>query len=374
MTEEAQEAVDDALQGTDDEQDEPSPPKRPWDPQSIRISTKTFSLRQVVDELRDGTIDIAPDFQRPSVWGSDKQSLLIESVLLGIPLPTFYFNADTDRRMQVIDGVQRLTAIRRFADNKLVLEDLEYLPTLNGKSWEGLDAPHRRAFHQTQIFVHLIDATTPEDVKTNIFKRINTGGTRLSAQEIRHAMTKARSREALARMTRSAAFKRVVPERDTGESRMVERELALRFVAFTIDPTLATYEKASTFDAFLLWAARQLDQPSALSDARMKSLEISFEAAMVAAWEIFREFAFRIAPQDSKRRNRINRAVFDSWSVALSEHPLDTLLPRRDAILRATREAFAHDAAYVESVRQGTNVKERILKRFEVARTILRSA
>lgn len=376
MAEEAREpADDDAPGGTgEDEQDEATPPHPPWDPQSIRISTKAFALRQVVDDLREGTIDLAPDFQRPSVWTPQKQSLLIESVLLGIPLPIFYFNADRDRRLQVMDGVQRLTAFRRFTDDELALQGLEYLPQLNGKTWKGLEASHRRAFHHTQIIVHVIDATTPADVKTNIFKRINTGGTPLSPQEIRHAMTQVRSREMLARMTRTEAFRRVVPEKDQGESRMFERELALRFVAFTVDPTLDAYDKASTFDAFLLSAARQLDQPDVVPDARVKTLELAFETSMVAAWEIFGPYAFRITLPETTRRNRLNRALFDSWSVALSEHPLVALRARREAIACAAREAFARDAAYLESVRQGTNVKDRILKRFEVARAILRGA
>lgn len=356
----------------DDDDDDPAPRQRPWDPQSVRVSTKTFSLRQVIDEIHDGTIDLAPGFQRPSVWKKKQQSRLVESVLLGIPLPTFYFNAEADRRLQVVDGVQRLTAIRDFADDKLVLEGLEYLTHLNGRTWAGLDASHRRGLHQTQIFVHVIDATTPPDVKTDIFKRINTGGAPLSAQEIRHAMSRERSRAVLGRMTSTAAFQRAMRDRTSAETRMLEREMALRFLAFTLDPRLEEYEAASTFDDFLMRVTRRLDNANALPDERVHALEAAFERAMTAAWELFDGHAFSLWPRGEERRKRINRALFDSWSVALSEHDVDALVARREEIVQGVRDAFSDDPEYVESVRQGTNVKERILKRFQVARAILR--
>ncbi|MGK4002477.1 DUF262 domain-containing protein [Sorangium sp. So ce1036] len=87
---------------------------KPWDPSKIRINTKPFSLRQVVDMINDDDIDLAPDFQRLYVWKPAQRSRLFESVLLGIPLPAFYFNQDFQGAMQVVDGVQRLTTIHRF--------------------------------------------------------------------------------------------------------------------------------------------------------------------------------------------------------------------------------------------------------------------
>jgi hypothetical protein len=319
-------------------------------------------------------VDLAPDFQRASVWKPRTKSRLIESVLLGIPLPMFYFNAEPDRRLQVVDGVQRLTAVREFVDGTLSLEGLEYLTTLNGKRWVDLDPASRRGFHQTQIVVHVIDATTPSEVKADIFKRINTGGEPLSAQEIRHAMSHKRSRDLLARMTRTDAFDRATRGMSKSGTRMIEREFALRFLAFKLDPDLTEYGQASTLDDFLLRITKRLDNPHDLTNEVLRSFEMTFERAMLAAWEIFGEHAFSLWPLGDVRKSRISRALFDSWSVALSETEFDELRPRKDAIVHATRTAFATDAVYIASVTQGTNVKERIQKRFQVARSILRKA
>ena len=107
--------------------DEPEP----WDPEKIRIHTKHYSLRQLVDMIADGDIDLAPDFQRHYVWKRQQRWGLIESLLLGIPLPSFYFNENTSGRLQVVDGVQRLTTIFRYVNEKdFKLGDVTYLHDL----------------------------------------------------------------------------------------------------------------------------------------------------------------------------------------------------------------------------------------------------
>jgi len=84
---------------------------KPWDPKHIRITTKNFTIREIYTQIEENDLDLAPDFQRSFVWKSSQQIRLIESILLGIPLPAFYFNQDKSGAHQVIDGVQRLTTV-----------------------------------------------------------------------------------------------------------------------------------------------------------------------------------------------------------------------------------------------------------------------
>ena len=117
------------------EEKELPPPEElgPWDPEKIRIHTKHYSLRQVVDMITEGDIDIAPDFQRQFVWKSWQHSGLIESLLLGIPLPSFYFSEDSMGQLQVVDGVQRLTTIYQYVREKAFkLGKVTYLHELEG--------------------------------------------------------------------------------------------------------------------------------------------------------------------------------------------------------------------------------------------------
>ena len=354
-----------------EDNDHEQEPKRPWDPARIRMQTKTYGLKQVVDEISDGDIDLAPDFQRSYVWKERQRSRLIESVLLGIPLPAFYFNQVRDGRMQVVDGVQRLSTISRFVADQFPLVDLEYLDALEGHLWSQLEQTFKRRFNQTQIYVHVIDPQTPPDVKFDIFKRINTGGSPLTSQEIRHAISLRRSRDLLRRMSEGELFHRATNNSLDGETRMEDRELALRFIALTLDRDLSRYARAATLDDYLLAVTRDLDDPSVLSDPQITELEQRFERALANAVEVFGTHAFRKWPEGDDRHQPINRALFDSWSVVLAEFDPADLRARRDPIVARARKTFRENQAYVAAVSVGTNGVSKVHLRLEVARAIL---
>lgn len=351
---------------------EEGPRKTPWDPHKIRVSTKPWSLRQAVDDITDGTIDLTPDFQRPSVWNAEKRSRLIESILLGIPLPALYFSADPNGKMQVVDGVQRLSAINDFSNNKFKLRDLEYLSSLKNRTFSELEASYRRRFNQTQIFVNVIEPETPVEVKFNIFKRINTGGEPLTPQEIRHALSQNRSRALLKRMATSEAFRRATNHAFDEDSRMAGRELALRFIALRLDPELKEYEAAETVDDYLISWTRRIDDPKKISDAQIDDLEQQFERSMLAAIAVFGEHAFRKWPKGSDRLSPVNRALFESWSVALADHDIKSLAHRKDGIIAAVREAFSTNREYISSITAATADLARVKLRLKVAREILK--
>lgn len=345
--------------------------RTPWDPKKIRVSTKPWSLRQAIDDLKDGTINVAPDLQRTAAWTPQQRSRLIESILLGIPLPALYFSADTEGRMQVVDGVQRLTSINDFANGEYKLSALEYLVELTGKGFNELDAALRRRFHQTQIVVNVLEPETPVEVKFNIFKRINSGADPLQPQEIRHALSGERSREVLKRMARSEAFHRATGGAFQADPRMQARELALRFIALRLDPDLREYEQAEGVDDSLMAVTRKLDDPAAIPDEALAELEKAFEQAMLSAADVFGEHAFRKWPQGDDQRAPLNRALFESWSVALAEQQPDAVAARKAEIVQAARDAFAKDPDYVASVTRGTADVARVRKRLATAREIV---
>ena len=153
----------------------------PWDPEDIRVSTRNFSLRNMIDMIAERGLDLAPDFQRLHVWNPVQKVRLIESVLLQIPLPAFYFAEDASGVMQVVDGVQRLTAINDFVtgDPKrgggFPLVGLEYLSDVKGNRFRDLPAVWKRRIHNTQIVAHVIEPSTPSAVMYDIFRRNQHG-------------------------------------------------------------------------------------------------------------------------------------------------------------------------------------------------------
>ncbi len=360
---------------------------KPWDPKKIRITTKTFTLREVVDQINDGDIDLAPDFQREYVWKDLQKTRLIESLLLGIPLPAFYFNQEADGSYQVVDGVQRLTTIRQFMNDQHALgkDDLEYLKSFADQRYEQLDGPTQKRLRTTQIVVHVIEPQTPEDVKFDIFGRVNTLGSPLSAQEIRHAMSRARSRTLLHELTELKAFdiatsdwfwKRVDGGQARDGRRMANRELALRFCAFRLfDPV--DYRRSTGLDAFLVEFTKRIDGRSELSqnltENQISTLQTDFSRAMENAAAILGKAAFRKWPLHRARRGPINRAVFEAQAIALSDHPLEALEPKAGAIVLAFRTLFGSEE-YVRAVTQGTGDPGNIMLRLQATRDALAGA
>ncbi|HZF50465.1 MAG TPA: DUF262 domain-containing protein [Polyangiaceae bacterium] len=347
---------------------------KPWDPNKIRISTKPFSLRQVVDMIEDGDIDLAPDFQRFFVWKPVQRSRLIESILLGIPLPAFYFNQDFSGAMQVVDGVQRLTTIRHFASKGEALSDLEYLKSLEGQTFAALDVSLRRRFQQTQIFVNVIEPQTPDEVKFDVFKRINTGGSPLTAQEIRHCMSRGRARDLLKRLTALSSFHQATDNAFRHERRMSDREVALRFCAFRCLASVEDYREFTSLDSFLLDFIRRVDgahlSKPAIPDDALDRLTADFDRAMLNAITVFGNAAFRKYPTWAKRRGPINRALFESWAVALADYEPDLLALHKKSIAAAARKRMT-DYDYISAISQGTGDYSKVKLRFSVAREIL---
>jgi len=346
---------------------------KPWDPERIRVATKSFSLRHVLDMIDNEDLELAPDFQRNRVWKPRQKSRLIESLLLQIPLPAFYFAEDSDGLLRVVDGLQRLSTIHSFVKVRdFVLRDLEYLEEEEGKRFDELSQSLQRRLFNAQIVVHVIDPTTPDEVKYDIFKRINTGGEPLNAMEIRHCMSRARSREFLRRCASSKAFDRATGGALRSHVRMQDREAALRFVAFRLLGDINRYEEFGTLERLLDWATTRLDDKADLSEQDLERLFAAFERSMANATCVFGDHAFRKWPTYSERYSPINRALFESWGVVLADYRSEALMPVVDKIVELAREAMTEDADYVAAISASTSDVRRVRQRFAVPRKILR--
>lgn len=361
----------------------------PWDPEKIRITTKHFTLREVVEQIIDADIDLSPDFQREYVWVEKQKTRLIESILLGIPLPAFYFNQDMDGKYQIVDGVQRLSTIAAFmkGEHTLHATHLEYLKSYDGLKFNNLGTLEIRRFKSTQIVVHVIEPTTPTGIKYDIFSRVNTLGSPLKPQEIRHAMSTSRSREFLNHFIKNPYFDKATDynfwkKSESGElirnsGRMTDREIALRFCAFRIS-TLDEYRKFSSLDNFLINFTERLDgkgEYDPISDSEMADLFVAFENSMELAFHVLGENAFRRI-EDGKRRGPINRAIFESQSIALSFFPKEQIMEHSQEIRTALINLF-QDTEYTKSVTVGTgapnSVKTRLQKPIMTIMDILKS-
>ncbi|MFL6337057.1 MAG: DUF262 domain-containing protein, partial [Pyrinomonadaceae bacterium] len=299
---------------------------------------------------------------RHSIWTNEAQSKLIESVLLRIPLPAFYFDATNEDRWVVVDGLQRLTALTRFIIRQdLRLKGLEYLDKFEGRTYQDLPRNYQRRIAETQVTVFLIEKETPPDVKFNIFKRINTGGMPLSAQEIRHALNQGPATKLLAEVSNSTEFKKATSNSIKSE-RMADREFVLRFLAFTITPYIQYEDK--DMDAFLNAAMASLNN---MSDSERRQLVERFYRALYIAHELWDNYAFR-KPGDPlyKKKSPINKALFEAVTVnlgALDDFGRQRLVDRKTKFLNAFNELLK-DPAYDRSISQATGDVRQVHMRF----------
>ena len=213
---------------------------KPYDPLKVDILPQTLSMQAVIDRLENNEIDLEPDFQRrKDLWSEKEQSRLIESILIRIPLPAFYFDGRNDDCWTVVDGLQRISTINNFVvrksedEFKLKLSDLEYLVEFNGKTFEELPRPMQRRIRECQIYCYCIRGGTPDDVTSSIFKRLNTGGLPLSLAEIRNAVYRGNASNLVRKMAESKCFINATRNKIPTD-RMEDRDFTALFLAFYV--------------------------------------------------------------------------------------------------------------------------------------------
>lgn len=342
---------------------------QPFDTRAIRIESKSGNMNTLLSRLENDEIDLAPDFQRlGGIWTPKNQSRLMESLMLRIPIPAFYFDGTDDEKWLVVDGLQRLTAIRRFViDQELKLCDLEYLTEHEGKTFDELPRPLQRAIREADLVWYVIMPGTPENVKFDVFRRINTGGLPLSSQEIRHALNGRPVTDVIRTLAESEEFKRATAY-GISEKRMDDRECVTRFLVFSVFPP-KSYDK-DDFDAFLNSGMHHLNShPELLDDLQRRFLRV-----MQAAERIFGNDAFRKRYYSNAARFPVNKALFESWSInldACTDEELQILEQKKDNLKEAFMRLMREDSVFEKAVTQGTGSISRVKCRFREIRTLI---
>jgi len=360
----------------------------PFNPSDIKMDTQTVNLGYVFEMLENGEINLKPDFQRSAdLWSETQKSRLIESILLGIPLPSFYFNEDESGNYEVIDGLQRLCALKDFIptanerqekriNSKLKLQGLEFLgDQYDGKCYDDLSREDKRRISGHKITLNIINKTTPQRVKYIIFKRVNTAGLELTAQEMRHALNQGFPADYIALLAANSEFIRVTNNK-LRTKRMEDRDFANRFLAFyltnDIEGLKAKYE--GELDVFLNSSLEDLDKMKG-DENRMKKITHDFTESMNLSYEIFNKEAFRKPNKPNEQRNPISKSVFDTISVNfawLTDGQRNELRNRIDDF-RIKFIGLFDDKKFHNSVSTGTGKKPNVETRFTEVCNLIQS-
>lgn len=344
--------------------EEPTPggwEEYPLDELAIREERR--ATVDVVRRLSAGRFRLDPDFQRDFVWDKDKQSRLIESILMRIPLPVFYVAEDEEGLLIVVDGRQRLTTLQRFLEGELTL-DLPDRPELNKKRFKDLEARLQNRVEDCQLHFYIIDRTVPERARLDIFERVN-GGEVLTRQQMRNAIYNGTATKFLKAESESDLFK-ITTGGSLNTKKMQDREFINRFCSFSLLP-FDSY-KGDMDD----WLARGLVRLSKLSETDREALSQKFRRGLANNLVVFKQHAFRKHRHQSQARSVLNASLFDVMIFELSQLEEERVAAKADA-LRGAFYALMDDPVFTKAITYGPNSPKEVRGRFRIGSEMFRA-
>ncbi|MEV4519213.1 DUF262 domain-containing protein [Micromonospora tulbaghiae] len=313
--------------------------------------------------VETNAIDVRPQFQRRERWDASKQSALIESFLLNIPVPPVYLAEDDFGSYSVIDGKQRLTAIHEFMRGRLPLTLLERFRELNGYRFDDLPPALRNAL-LVRPYIRAVTLLRQSDPSTKyeVFHRLNSGGEPLNAQEIRNVIYRGPLNDLLVTLSEHPFLRGQLKIRDTRSPAyrgMLDVEYVLRFLTLR-----ETWEQFS--GDFRLSMDLFMQEHMNARQANLGELGDSFLRSLNACEELWGSHAFK-RPDRGAWRDQALAGMYDSQMVAVSLLDDDTigrLANKGDAAIEKVRVLF-EDAAFEDAVRVATNTPSKV--RYRVA-------
>lgn len=304
---------------------------------TVKTQSIEYDIETLIKKLDKNIIKLDPDYQRRHRWDNKTSSKLIESLILNIPIPIVYISQDIDVddetydnefRYSVIDGQQRLTAIKNFLKGKFELEGLETLSELNGCSYKDLPPFLTRRLEERSIKCLRIDSTLDAQVKLDIFERLNSGSVKLEPQELRNAVYSGPFNNLLKELSKDKNFRDLLqinmesPENNKKVKQMEDVEIALRFFSLK-NNRYELYKKTKDY-GFSDFLSDSLNEFNKLSSEKLEQLKIEFIQTMgfiknTYGDTAFAKFKYSSESSQLKLQSKFNVAVYDAFATSISD-------------------------------------------------------
>lgn len=344
----------------------------------IHTDGYALSIGELMSLYKDKEIDIRPEFQRFFRWTPQQKAKLIESILLGIPIPPIFVSQREDGVWDVIDGLQRLSTIFEFAgllqdtEGKVkppsILSGTDYLPSLEGKYWQN-DSQPENSFDQTQrliikrakLGVQIIKKESDQETKFELFQRLNTGGTALTEQEIRNCilvMINLAFYKWLAALSANEDFVKTIPITERAFEEQYDVELALRYFVYkkvTVDDVVQNKDVGKLLtDKMIEFASNQ--------HFDFETEKTKFEKVFLLLNKCFGEDSFRKwEPQKNKFTGAFSIAAFEVIVSGLAKH-IDSYQDTAEslAILKEKIKSVSLDRTFIDNSGSGKRASTRL--------------
>ncbi|MCD0169468.1 DUF262 domain-containing protein [Deinococcus sp. 23YEL01] len=342
-----------------------------WENKQREIFTSVvdFNLGTLTDLIEDDIVDLKPKYQRRFRWDNIRRSKLIESFLMNVPVPPVFFNEDEYGNYSVIDGKQRLAAVHDYIKGRFALEGLTVFHELNNKTFDEIHKSLRGILRtRPTIRAIIILKQSDSDIKFEVFQRLNTGGVKLNAQEIRNSAFTGSFNDFLLEVSENKLFHSMLGIKKKSESKfyqeMRDAEFALRYFVFA--------GQWENYDGGMKrWLDGFMNTNRNVSDDRLKEYESDFISTLQVVNHIFGTDSFsRWLPEASKWRNQPIAALFDTQMLALSGTSLEEVVGKEGAIISGYKNLF-NNPDFRKSIDAATNTPSFFKYRVEAFRSVI---
>ncbi len=336
----------------------------------IRTSSSDTQIQGLYSKYKKNKLVIQPIYQRNYVWDAKKASLLIESILLGIPIPIIYLAENGKGCVNVIDGQQRLTSLFCFIDGVFPdqkvfkLTGIKVFTELIGKTFKDLDECLQDKILEYAIRVVTFTSDSDPELQYEIFARLNTGSVALNPQELRNCIYRGPFNEMLKQLASDGTFMKKLLGLSSRHKRMKDVELVLRFVSF-YESSYINY--SSPVKKFLNETMRKNINIQKIDIDRISD---AFHRAVKNTYSLLGSNAFRRfvpgddANHDGHWEDKINVALYDITMDSMARIDSSILMKHLDAIKEAYLNLLTTDSEFIDSIRLGTSDKKVVTTRF----------
>ncbi|MEU9406275.1 DUF262 domain-containing protein [Streptomyces sp. NPDC048281] len=330
---------------------------------ALVIQASDLSLETISQMAQTGAIDVAPLFQRRERWDVRRQSALIESFLMNVPVPPVYLSEDDYGSYSVIDGKQRITAIRDFMLDHFALSQLTRFEEISGLKFSDLPSELQNSL-KVRPYIRAITILRQSDrsTKYEVFHRLNSGGEPLNAQEIRNVIYRGPLNDLLLELSEAYFLRRQLKIKDNRSSAynlMQDSEAVLRY--------LVLLDQWRNFSGdYRLSMDRYMERNMDMSEREIDHLRRTFLRALEACEGIWGRYAFK-RPEGNGWRDQMLSGMYDAQMVAVSlvdDKRIASLVRHGEEVVSRTRELF-EDRYFNEAVRLSTNTPSRVTYRIE---------
>lgn len=344
------------------------------DPERRRVKTEKSDMPvdTIFNWVSRGKINPQPEFQRYYVWNEVKASRLIESLLLDIPIPVVYVAEEPNKTYSVVDGQQRITSIASFINGKFPngddfkLRGLQVLTELKGKSFKELSTDLQEAISSALIRLIIINNDSDQDVKFEIFERLNLGAVKLNDQELRNSVYRGKYNDLLRDLSSHPNLLRIMGATEPN-NRMIDRQLILRFFAMWRNTHLKYKAPIKRF------LNREMEEHRNPSPKELSEMHSVFEKSIDMAYSVFGAGAFRRFntgrednPNGKWESKKLNVALWDTLLYTFSFYEKSQIIPIADAVREEFLDMLTNDKTFVEYITSSTDKTDRIQYRAEV--------